>query len=192
MHLIPLNVDEDAVNNQRPVTSQSQSSPNEISKDPPNIENLKVLLKNNFFLPILKNESDFPILWDAIDTTKLVHAMSNVIAQLQQYFCDKTKEVRAIVETKGETEESQHIELCQGVSEKDFPVLKHFCIPLENFWISGLLRDILKLSKSVVGGSSILKFKQYNDCEATLVPIPKISSYYRFERNMKEHPTPVV
>ena len=94
------------------------------------------------------------------------------------------------METKGETEENQDIELCQGVSEKDFPVLKHFCIPFEKFWISGLLRDILKLSKSVVGGSSILNFKQYNDCEATLVPIPKISSYYHFERNMEG--TPVV
>jgi hypothetical protein len=30
-------------------------------------------------------------------------------------------------------------------------------------------------------------FKQYNDCEVTLVPIPKTGSYYHFKRNMKDH-----
>jgi hypothetical protein len=61
--------------------------------------------------------------------------------------------------------------------EKDFPVLKHFCNPFECFWISGLLRGILNLSKSVTGGTSIFNFKQYNDFETSLVPIPNISSY---------------
>ncbi len=33
----------------------------------------------------------------------------------------------------------------------------------------------------------MLNFKQYNDCEVTLLPIPKTGSYYHFERNMKDH-----
>jgi hypothetical protein len=48
------------------------------------------------------------------------------------------------------------------------------------------MRDILKLSKKF-NGRNLLKFKQYNDCKACLVPIPKSVSYYHFERNMKEN-----
>jgi hypothetical protein len=44
----------------------------------------------------------------------------------------------------------------------------------------------LKLSKNV-NERNLLKFKQYNDCEVCLVPIPKSVSYYQFERNMKEN-----
>lgn len=36
------------------------------------IENLKLLIKNNFFAPIYKNEVDFMVVWDAVDTTQLV------------------------------------------------------------------------------------------------------------------------
>jgi hypothetical protein len=60
----------------------------------------------------------------------------------------------------------------KSTTPKDFPVLNHFCIPLETFWINGLLRDILKLSKSVAGSGAVLNFKQYNDCEVMLAPIP--------------------
>jgi hypothetical protein len=55
-----------------------------IRKDPPNIEHWKVLLKKYFFFIFLKNESNFPVLWDLIDTAKLVYAIPNVVAQLQQ------------------------------------------------------------------------------------------------------------
>jgi hypothetical protein len=83
--------------------------------------------------------------------------------------------------------EKDELDLRPGTTAKDFPVLNHFRIPLETFWINGLLRDILKLSKSVAESASLLNFKQYNDCEVTLVPIPKTGSYYCFERNMKDH-----
>jgi hypothetical protein len=87
----------------------------------------------------------------------------------------------------GSSAEKEELDLRPGTTAKDFPVLNHFCILLEIFWINGLLQDILKLSKSVAGSCALLNFKQYNDCEVTLVPILKTGSYYHFERNMKEH-----
>jgi len=44
----------------------------------------------------------------------------------------------------------------------------------------------LKLSKSVAAGN-LLNFKQYNDCEVTLLPVPKSLSYYLFKKNVKDH-----
>ena len=51
----------------------------------------------------------------------------------------------------------------------------------------GILRDIVKLSKSVEGDRKILSFCHYNDTNVTLLPVPMSSSYYRFKRNLKSH-----
>jgi hypothetical protein len=42
------------------------------------VENFKLLLKNNFLAPILKNGSDFAKVWDAIDTSKLIETTVNL------------------------------------------------------------------------------------------------------------------
>jgi hypothetical protein len=58
----------------------------DFSKEEPSAENLKVLLKNNFFAPILKHKSDFNKVWAVIDATKLVSVMSSIIEALKKYF----------------------------------------------------------------------------------------------------------
>jgi hypothetical protein len=192
--ILPLNIENDEEVNGDEIIPPKDKALNLASAiefrtdDEPGIENLKMLLKNNFFAPILKRQSDFAMLWDAIDTTKLAKAVFSIIESLQKYFCEKGKAKRSLILAKnssdGSAVDKEELELKQGLTARDFPVLNHFCIPLEQFWITGLLRDVLKLSKSVVSGR-LLNFKQYNDCEVTLVPIPTSVSYYRFERNMK-------
>ena len=44
-----------------------------------NIENFKLIIKNSFFAPILQDEADFSVVWDAIDKTKLVEMTMNFI-----------------------------------------------------------------------------------------------------------------
>jgi len=164
-------------------------SSNDFTKDKTDVKNLKVLLKEKFFAPILKCESDFNKVWTAIDPDKLVSAVTSIVEALQKYFCDRGNANRSKLVTSDDnvgTIEPETLPLKDGITSKDFPVLKHFCIPLESFWISGLMRDILKLSKNV-NGRNLLKFKQYNDCEVCLVSIPNSVSYYHFKRNMKEN-----
>jgi hypothetical protein len=160
-----------------------------LEEDSPDVENFKMLLKNNFFAPILKNEMDFAKVWGAIDTSKLIEATVNFVSSVQKYFCEKSK--RALQEIVIDSTTSMGLETVQlqeGKSSNNFPVLKRFCIPLEESWLHGVLRDILKLSKSVEGDpQKILSFSQGNDTNVTLVPVPVSSSFYRFKRNLKSH-----
>jgi hypothetical protein len=71
---------------------------------------------------------------------------------MQKYFCDKSNNDRRAIENSNDMMELQPIELQEGKTLDDFPVLKRFCIPLETFWLNGLLRDIVKLSRSISGG----------------------------------------
>jgi hypothetical protein len=190
--ILPLNVDNKEVNGDELEPKEKElnlTNVIEFGKEEPSVENLKILLKINFFAPILKSESDFNAVWAAIDTTKLANAMSSIIGALQKYFCDKGKAERALFVRRNSNDsspvEKEKLDLKQGYTATDFPVLNHFCVPHEKFWINGLLQDLMKLSKSVDAGG-LLNFTQYNDCEVTLVPVPTSSSYYRFERNMKD------
>jgi hypothetical protein len=127
--------------------------------------------------------------WTAIDPDTLDSAVTSIVEALQKYFCDRGNANRLKLVTSDHNVgniEPDTLPLKDGTTSKDFSVLKHFSIPLESFWISGLMRDILKLSKNV-NGRNLLKFKQYNDCEVCLVPIPKSVSYYCCKRNMKEN-----
>jgi hypothetical protein len=55
------------------------------------VENFKLLLKNIFFSSILKKESDFAKVWDAINTSKLVDKTIKFASSMQNYFCEKNK-----------------------------------------------------------------------------------------------------
>ena len=48
------------------------------------------------------------------------------------------------------------------VKEKSFPVLHRFNIPLEKHWISGILRDIARLSRDSIESDDILRFQYSN------------------------------
>jgi hypothetical protein len=93
------------------------------------IENLKLLIKNNFFAPIYKNEADFMVVWDAIDTTQLVKTTVNFVASMQKYFCEKGNSKRRAIEYAGISTGLQPLELPEGKEPDDFPVLKRFCPP---------------------------------------------------------------
>ena len=150
------------LNDEIPSYETNDSSYMDFGKEEPSVENLKVLLKNNFFAPILKHESDFNKVWAVIDATKLVSAMSSIVEALQTYFCNRGKANRSLLMTNNNNDgcsaEKDELDLRPGTTAKDFPVLNHFRIPLETFWINGLLRDILKLSKSVAGSGAKLNF----------------------------------
>jgi len=158
----------------------------DVEEESLDMENFKLLLKNNFFTPILKNESDFANVWDAIDTSKLVKATVDFVSSLQRYFCEKNKQELQAVDS-GTSTGLEPFHLQEGKTVDQFPVLKRFCIPLEEIWIHGILRDIVKLSKSVEGDRKILSFCHYNDTNVTLLPVSMSSSYYRFKRNLKSH-----
>jgi hypothetical protein len=188
--ILPVRVDNEVLNDKILSYETNVSSYIEFGKEEPSIKNIKVLLKNIFFAPILKHKSDFNLVWAIIDATKLVASMSSIVALLK-HICKRGEANRSLLvtnkKTDGSSVEKEELDLRPGITPKDFPVLNHFCIPLETFWMNGLLRYILKLSKSVTGSAALLNFKQENDCEVTLVPIPKTGLYYHFERNMKDH-----
>ena len=56
--ILPLNVVNEVVNDEMPPYETNVSSYIEFGKEEASVENLKVLLKNGFFAPILKRESD--------------------------------------------------------------------------------------------------------------------------------------
>jgi hypothetical protein len=90
------------------------------------------------------------VLWEAIDTTKLVDAMSSIIEALQKYFCDKGK-------ANQDKLRSSHIN-CDRVEKEELDLKEgnHFCVPLERFWINGLLRDLVKLSIGLLQGICLI------------------------------------
>jgi hypothetical protein len=95
-----------------------------------------VLLKEKFFAPILKCKSVFNKAWTAIDPDKLVSAVTSIVEALQKYFCDRGNANRSKLVTSDDnvgTIEPDTLPLNDGITSKDFPVLKHFCIPQESF-----------------------------------------------------------
>jgi hypothetical protein len=54
-----LRVENEVLNDEIPSYETNVSSYIDFGKEDPSVENLKVLLKNNFFAPTLKHESDF-------------------------------------------------------------------------------------------------------------------------------------
>jgi hypothetical protein len=125
--MLPLDVDNEEVNDERPSSKMNILSYIEFGS----VKKLKILLKNNFFPPILKRESDFNAVWAAIDATKLVNAMSSIIEALQKYFCDRGKANRSLLVTNntkdGSPVEKEELDLRQGFTPRHFPVLNHFC-----------------------------------------------------------------
>ncbi len=110
----------------------------DVEEESLDMENFKLLLKNNFFTPILKNESDFANVWDAIDTSKLVEATVDFVSSLQRYFCEKNKQELQAVDS-GTSTGLEPFQLQEGRTVDQFPVLKRFCIPLGESWIHGIL-----------------------------------------------------
>ena len=140
-----------------------------------------MLLKEKFFAPILKCEADFNKAWTAIDPDKLVSAITSIVEVLQKYFCDRGNANRSKLVTSDDnvgTIEPDTLPLNDGITSKDFPVLKHFCIPLESFWISGLMRDILKLSKN-----SMILFCPAHFCQIYVLHSPNLAANMRVVRD---------
>ncbi len=76
--------------------------------------------------------------------------MSGIVGALQKYICDKGKGSRALSVTNNDMNDSnlvekEELEQKPGLTTREFPVLNHFCVPLEKFWVNGLLRDLLKI-----------------------------------------------
>ncbi len=94
----------------------------EFGKGEPSVENLKVLLKNSFFAPILKRESDFNLVRAAIDPTKLGTAMSTIIEALQKYFCNIGKANQSLLvannNNDGSSVEKEELDLRQGFTKR--------------------------------------------------------------------------
>jgi hypothetical protein len=88
----------------------------------------------------LKKESDFSMVWNAIDTTKLVSTTKSLVVSLQKYFCERSNnEQKSVEHSSNNVVCLEPIILQQGKSYDDFPVMRRFCIPLEKFWVDGLL-----------------------------------------------------
>jgi hypothetical protein len=125
------------------------------------IKNFLVLLQE-IFCPYIEAQIRLNKVWAAIDPERLVTAVTSIVEMLQKYFCDRGNANQSKLVTSDDnvsgTVEPDILHLKDGITSKDFPVLKHFCIPLEGFRISRLMQDILKLSKSD-SGSNLLNFK---------------------------------
>jgi hypothetical protein len=131
-------------------------------------------------------------IWKHVDNTQLHSVVQEMLPVFSNYFNQShRKNLKMIYGIQGlEDEErfdkAEAIKLCEGKDpEKDFPVLHKFNIPLERHWISGILRDITRLSRNSVG-CNILKFQYSNQFSSTVIVVPESVNKYRFDRNAKE------
>jgi hypothetical protein len=150
------------------------------NSDGSNLEdNFKSVLQIHFFDRICKEDVDTGKLMDCIDISKLKVGLQAFIGEIHRVFYQEQKKR---LETIGFT--GNELKLKPGITAFDFPVLGQYGIPLELPCISSLLRDVVKLSKSVED-TNVLCFPYNNDTNCNLVQVPTSGMYNKFKRNDK-------
>jgi hypothetical protein len=95
------------------------------------------------------------MVWKLIDLSKLKEGLNSLVSGIQKMRNEEQKK-----NVIGINEHSM-LQLKDNVSHADFRVLGQYGIPLEVHSISSVLRDIVKLSKSVID-TNVLSFQYYN------------------------------
>jgi len=75
--------------------------------------------------------------------------------------------------------------LSASKSDKIFPSLKSYGIPLYKGAMQNVLHDIMNLMK-LSGEKDLLTFPLFNEAVCSLVHVPSSSSYSHFKRNAKK------
>ena len=134
-----------------------------------NVMNLKTLLQVHFFDRIMKPGFDHKSIWKHVDNTQLHSVVQDMLPVFSNYFNESQRKHLKICygiqgsEDEEKFDEAQAIQVCEGKDvAKSFPVLHRFNIPLEKHWISGILRDIARLSRDSVESDDILRFQYSN------------------------------
>jgi hypothetical protein len=157
-----------------------QTNDSNNNSDGSNIEdNFKSVLQIHSFDQICKEGVDMGKLMDCIDISKLKVGLQAFTGEIHRVFYQEQKKR---LETIGLTE--NELKLKPRIKAFDFPVLGQYGIPVELPCISSLLRDVVKISKSVED-TNVLCFPYYNATSCILVPVSTSGMYNKFKRNDK-------
>jgi hypothetical protein len=111
--------------------------------------------------------------------SKLKDGLRKFIPEFQKYYSDEAK--RNVGKISGNSlNETGDITLKPNALS-DFPALTQYGIPLDEFSISSVIHDIVKLNS--LSEDYILTFKHYNDAVACLVQVSKSVSYDQLKKN---------
>jgi len=140
------------------------------------------ILQLHFFDHIVKPGIDSEMLMSLIDRSKLQNAFSDLLSALHESNYNKQKKAMEVIAPSGTVDDP--CLLSASKSDKIFPSLKSYGIPLYKGAMQNLLHDIMNLMK-LSGEKDLLTFPLFNEAVCSLVHVPSSSSYSHFKRNAK-------